>query len=114
MNIPHRHLINLILLAVSINFAWVGFSSAQDQPASQDNASKPLSQRELKKRQKQLAKELGPQDKIWLNDEVPDIITPEERRAFLELSTNEEREQFIELFWDKRNPDTSTAIRTAL
>src|SRR5215470_4338361 len=101
MNIPHRHLMNLILLAVSINFAWVGFSSAQDQLASQDNASKPLSQRELKKRQKQLAKELGPQDKIWLNDEVPDIITPEERRAFLELSTNEEREQFIELFWDK-------------
>ena len=110
MNIPHRH---LILLVVSINFAWVGFSSAHDQPGSQDNSSKPRSQGELKKRQKQLAKELGPQDKIWLNDEVPEIITPEERRAFLELSTNEEREQFIELFWDQRNPDPESAINTA-
>ncbi len=33
------------------------------------------------------------------------IITDEERRAFVQLQTNEEREQFIEQFWQRRNPD---------
>jgi GWxTD domain-containing protein len=35
------------------------------------------------------------------------IISPEERTAFLQLSTSEEREQFIEQFWLRRssNPD---------
>jgi len=33
-----------------------------------------------------------------LRDEVPDIITEDEHRAFRGLSTNEEREQFIEIF----------------
>jgi GWxTD domain-containing protein len=78
---------------------------AQEQAAPQDNSAKPLNAKELKKRQKKLASELGPQEGIWLHDEVPDIITEAERRAFLELSTNEEREQFIEVFWAERNPD---------
>ena len=33
------------------------------------------------------------------------IITDEERKAFMQLSNEEEREQFIEAFWDRRNPD---------
>ena len=35
------------------------------------------------------------------------IISPDERKAFLQLETNEEREQFIEAFWLRRssNPD---------
>ena len=69
--------------------------------------------KEAKKRQKQLYKELGSLDKDWLKNVVPDIITPEERKAFLELSTNEEREQFIEIFWDKRNPDPESPINSA-
>lgn len=47
----------------------------------------------------------------WKN-EVADIITPEERRAFLELATNEEREQFRESFWDRRNPDPESPVNT--
>jgi GWxTD domain-containing protein len=104
---------HLILLVFCISLACPVYLSAQDQPAPQDNSAKQLSTKELKKRQKQLSKELGPQDKIWLEDEVPDIITEDERRAFLELSTNEEREQFIEVFWDKRNPDPESAVNTA-
>jgi len=34
-----------------------------------------------------------------LNEDVTYIISPEERTAFLQLETNEEREQFIEQFW---------------
>jgi len=102
----------VMLLAISVCFAWSLHLSAQDQPA-QDNSAKPPSSKELKKRQKQLYKELGPPDRIWLEDEVVDIITADERKAFLELSTNEEREQFIEIFWDKRNPDLESPINTA-
>src|SRR5208282_2436691 len=45
--------------------------------------------------------------RTWLNEDVPYIISPEERTAFLQLATNEEREQFIEQFWLRRssNPD---------
>jgi len=40
-------------------------------------------------------------------EEVPDIITEDERRAFLELGTEEEREQFIEIFGGIAIPTTN-------
>jgi GWxTD domain-containing protein len=43
--------------------------------------------------------------KHWIDEEVPYIITPEERAAWKKLSTDEEREQFIEAFWERRNPN---------
>lgn len=79
-------------------------ASPQETPAPQDNPAKPLTKKEARKREQKLSKELGPAYGDWLGNEVPDIITGPERRAFLELSTNEEREQFIEIFWDRRNP----------
>ena len=39
-----------------------------------------------------------------MDEEVPYIITPEERSAFLKLTNDSERQTFIELFWDHRNP----------
>src|SRR5213595_1982792 len=42
--------------------------------------------------------------KKWLDEEVPYIITSEERASFRKLSTDDEREQFIEAFWERRNP----------
>jgi GWxTD domain-containing protein len=47
-----------------------------------------------------------------LRDEVPEIITEDERRAFLGLSTNEDREQFIELFGNRRNPEPESPTNT--
>lgn len=41
----------------------------------------------------------------WLNEEVPYIITDSERAAFKKLTTDEKREQFIEQFWERRNPN---------
>ena len=58
---------------------------------------------------KDLERELDSQYKKWLNEDVVYIITPEEKNAFLHLSTNEEREQFIEQFWQRRNPDPDSA-----
>ena len=61
--------------------------------------------REEKKRQKAIQKEMESPYKKWLEDEVPYIITDEERAAFKKLTTDEEREQFIEQFWERRNPN---------
>src|SRR5580765_3160812 len=63
--------------------------------------------KEQKKKMGKALKELDAQYKQWLNEDVVYIIAPEERTAFLQLSTSEEREQFIEQFWLRRssNPD---------
>lgn len=102
-----------ICLTLSIGLACGTTALAQDQPPPQDNSAKPLSPKEVKKRQKDLFKELSPQDKVWLENDVPDIITPEERQAFLELSTNEERDRFREDFWNRRNPDPESPVNSA-
>jgi hypothetical protein len=82
----------LLLVGFSVSLSWSSLSSAQDQPAPQDNSARPLGAKELKKRDKRLLKELGSQGGDWLRDEVPEVITEAERLAFLRLSTNEERE----------------------
>jgi GWxTD domain-containing protein len=61
-----------------------------------------------KKNLKKLQNELATPYKKWLEEEVPYIITDDERSAFLELQTNEEREQFMEAFWQRRDPTPDT------
>ncbi len=46
--------------------------------------------------------------KKWLDNDVAYIITSEERKAFKALATDEERENFIESFWRRRDPDPDT------
>jgi GWxTD domain-containing protein len=46
--------------------------------------------------------------KKWLNEDVAYIITDEERKAFRQLNTDAEREQFIEQFWLRRDPTPGT------
>jgi GWxTD domain-containing protein len=96
--------ISTILLCLSLA------TFAHDVPTPQDNAAKPQSSKETKQREKKLLKELTPDDSDWLRNQVPDIITPQERRAFLELGTEEERDQFKEIFWRNRNPDPESPI----
>jgi hypothetical protein len=48
--------------------------------------------------------EAGNYLKKWPQQEVPYIIDPEEQAAFNRLKTDEEREQFIEAFWLRRDP----------
>ncbi len=68
--------------------------------------------KERKRRESQLHKELDTPYKKWLDEDVTYIITSEERSAFLRLQTNEEREQFIEQFWLRRNPDPDSPENT--
>jgi len=46
--------------------------------------------------------------KDWLEKDVAYIITDEERKAFKRLTTDDEREHFIEAFWLRRDPDPDT------
>lgn len=78
------------------------------QPQDQDASSAPKKvDKEQKKKIRKSLKELEGPYKQWLSEDVVYIIAPEERTAFLQLETNEEREQFIEQFWLRRssNPD---------
>jgi GWxTD domain-containing protein len=84
----------------------------QDQPPPQQQNQGKKSAKASQKSERALFNELGSQYKTWLNNDVPYIITPEERRSFLHLSTNEEREQFIEAFWQRRNPDPDSPENT--
>ncbi|MGA8220327.1 MAG: GWxTD domain-containing protein [Candidatus Acidiferrales bacterium] len=89
--------------------------SAIARPSPQDQADPKAAKDAAKKKSKsdnQLKKELDSQYKKWLDEDVIYIITPEERSAFLHLATNEEREQFIEQFWQRRNPDPDSAENT--
>lgn len=40
----------------------------------------------------------------WLNEDVVYIIDDAERAAFQKLATDQERDHFIEQFWERRNP----------
>jgi GWxTD domain-containing protein len=81
-------------------------TSADKQTDKQQDTGK--KKNDGKKNLKKLEKELATPYKKWLEEEVPYIITDEERSAFLQLQTNEEREQFIEGFWQRRDPTPDT------
>jgi len=66
---------------------------------------KPKVSKEEKRRQKALRQEMETPYKKWLSEEVPYIITDPERATFKKLSTDDERESFIENFWERRNPN---------
>lgn len=86
---------------------------AQDSTKDQtDQKSAKQAAKQKAKSDKDLFKELDSQYKKWLNEDVVYIISPEERSAFVHLTTNEEREQFIEQFWQRRNPDPDSADNT--
>jgi GWxTD domain-containing protein len=80
---------------------------AQDAQDPKAPLTSPSLDKEHRRKMKKTLKELDTQYRQWLNEDVVYIISPEERQAFLQLDTNEEREQFIEQFWLRRssNPD---------
>ncbi len=75
---------------------------------SADPLKRPLTEKQKKANAKALKQELGSTYKKWLNEDVRWIITPEELSAFKQLSNDEERDQFIEQFWLRRDPTPDT------
>jgi GWxTD domain-containing protein len=80
----------------------------KDDPTSRETVAKPMSEKEKKAREKKLRKELESPWKQWLDVDVSYIITDEERAAFKRMSTDEERQQFVEQFWLRRDPTPDT------
>jgi GWxTD domain-containing protein len=83
-------------------------SATKSSSAPRETISKPISEREKKKREEKLRKELETPYRKWLNEDVAYIITDEERTTFKRLQTDDEREQFIEQFWLRRDPTPDT------
>jgi len=54
------------------------------------------------------SKDLPPNHRKWLDEEVIYIITPKEKEVFLKLENDRERELFIEAFWKQRDPNPNT------
>jgi GWxTD domain-containing protein len=89
-----RNLIFVVLISVMAS----SFVFAQKPQATIDPNEKP----------RNVKPELKRAYKDWLEKDVPYIITSEEKRAFKQLQTDEERENFIESFWRRRDPDPDT------
>jgi GWxTD domain-containing protein len=91
------------------NSAPLASSSGEPSNSSSTNPlAKPVSQSQKQRNAKALKHELSDSYKRWLNEDVVYIITPEELSAFKQLSNDEEREQFIEQFWLRRDPTPDT------
>jgi GWxTD domain-containing protein len=73
-----------------------------------DKRNRQLTDKEKKEREKAFKKEVGAVYKKWLDEDVRYIITDEERAAFKQLSNDEERDNFIEAFWARRDPTPDT------
>jgi GWxTD domain-containing protein len=81
-------------------------NAPQDQEP--DPLKKPLTGKQREKQKKALKVELSRPYKKWLDEDVIWIISDEERKAFKLLSNDEERDQFIEAFWQRRDPTPDT------
>ncbi len=83
-------------------------NSASKDTQSTDPLKRPLTDKQRKKNEKALRGELAKTYKKWLDEDVKWIITDEERSAFMQLSNDDERDQFIEQFWLRRDPTPDT------
>ncbi|GAC1431186.1 MAG: hypothetical protein NVS1B11_12670 [Terriglobales bacterium] len=84
-----------------------GVSTGQGTQAT-DPLKRPINEKQKKENAKSLKQELSKTYKKWLDEDVRWIITDEERSAFKQLSNDEERDQFIEAFWQRRDPTPDT------
>ena len=83
-------------------------SAVQVPAGASDPLKRPPDEKQKKKNQRALKQELSKPYKKWLDEDVMYIITPEERQAFKQLSNDEERDNFIEAFWQRRDPTPDT------
>jgi len=84
-------------------------TGSQDQPSDEiDPLKRQPNEKQKKQQKKSLKIELSKTYKKWLNEDVAWIITDEERAAFKQLSNDEERDNFIEAFWQRRDPTPDT------
>src|SRR5438270_1225391 len=84
-------------------------ASSQD-PSSPDydKRNRQLTDKQKKEQERKFKGEVSKVYKKWLDEDVRYIITDEEKSAFKQLSNDEERDNFIEAFWARRDPTPDT------
>ena len=82
--------------------------SSQGQGQEADPLKRSITEKQKKQNAKSLKQELSKTYKKWMDEDVRWIITDEERAAFKQLSNDEERDNFIEAFWQRRDPTPDT------
>ena len=117
----------ILFLAVVVSLNWPSHLLAQDSKSKADDKAgdsskepqkpspdegdplkRPLNEKQRKANEKRFKQEVSGSYKKWLDEDVRWIITDEERSAFKQLSNDEERDQFIEAFWQRRDPTPDT------
>src|ERR1700684_296944 len=83
-------------------------NGAAEQGTVQDPLKREIPEKQRKANAKALRIELSKTYRKWLDEDVRWIITDQERSAFMQLSNDEERAQFIEAFWQRRDPTPDT------
>ena len=113
-----RNVLKIAVLCLAASVAGMGSMAAYGQgsdpdqvqkvpvtPDKPDPTKRERSDQEKIKARKNLKDELKGSYKTWVDQDVRWIITDEELAAFKHLSNDEERDQFIENFWLRRNPN---------
>ena len=92
------HTLPLLLTVVTLSFVSVTAQPPEKEKPARDPSG---NVRNVKTETKEVYKK-------WLDNDVAYIITDQEKKAFKALATDEERENFIEQFWRRRDPDPDT------
>ena len=100
--------ISVLSLSLLLGVSAVAQDKKKADSSQRETIARPMTDKERKKRDDKLRKELETPYRKWLNEDVAYIISDEERTAFKRLQTDEEREQFIEQFWLRRDPTPDT------
>jgi len=94
-NLFRKAALTASILVMSVSY---GLAQTPKETPTQDVSNNP----------RNVKKEVNKVFKDWINKDVKYIITKDEKRAFNELKTDEERENFIENFWRRRDPNPDT------
>src|ERR1700674_208429 len=115
--VRNRCSVSVLAGMMALGITAVGLAQdakAQDKDAKGSEASqvdplkRPVPEKQRKANAKALKIELSKAYLKWLDEDVRWIISDEEKSAFMQLSNDEERDQFIEAFWQRRDPTPDT------
>lgn len=93
-----------VLICALLSTSFTGFAQ-QDEKKEKENAKRRKEQQRAGNVEK-----MNSVYKRWMDEDVAYIITDEEKKVFKALKTDDEREQFIEQFWLRRDPDPDTDV----
>src|SRR5215468_11087339 len=107
---PARRIALFLIFALSLSSLAISSFRAFAQDDKQDKQDKKSEERKKEKAKKSQEEKVKSVYKRWKDEDVRWIITDDERKVFNNLKNDDEREQFIEQFWYRRDPDPDTDV----